>query len=148
MKGSARIWRPPGQAAGTRQVPGHTGKPHQDQQGTGPGMACQQHSPRKGQGQGQGLNAGGQARGQRVHGARLQMSLRTAPHHKLAACSDGTHLDQEVKLPKVFGLWYKRTAPDETWVKDLFRAQIIFPPICATPNCARHLLARSHPREA
>lgn len=59
---------------------------------------------------------------------RLRMSPLTAPHHQLVA-----RLDQEVKLPKVFGLRYKRTASDETWVKDLFRAQVIFPPTCATP---------------
>lgn len=41
-------------------------------------------------------------------GGRLQMSLLTASRHKAAACSDGTHPDQEVTAPEAFGLWCKR----------------------------------------
>jgi len=70
------------------------------------------------------------------------MSLLSAPHHKPTACSDGTHPGQEVKTPKVFALWYKRAAPDEMWVKEQIGAQVIFPPTCAAPDCARHLLAQ------
>lgn len=36
------------------------------------------------------------------------MSLLTASRHKAAACSDGTHPDQEVTAPEAFGLWCKR----------------------------------------